>query len=144
VITSVFTEAVGLAAFATNVWANILLARKAEAGWVVRLVANAFWLAFGIIAFSIANILNSVTFAVINVYALRRWRRERLAVPPTTKCADHYRIDCRYCSNIIRQCRCHIGTDKPITRDGVCGVCVKMLPPTADDATTPFIKESVA
>ena len=140
-LSGVLTEGVGLVAFATNVWANILIARKSETGWIIRLVSNVFWLAFGIVALSIANMLNAVTFAAINVYGLRRWRKERL-MPP--KCEDHYRIDCRYCTNIIRQCRCHIGTDKPITRDGICGICVKMLPPTADDETTPFIKESVA
>lgn len=122
------TESVGIVAFATNVWANLLIARKSETGWVVRLVSNAFWLAFGIIALSIANMLNAVTFAAINIYGLRRWRRERLAMP-TKKCEDHYRIECRYCTSIVRQCNCHIGTDKPIIRDAVCGVCAPMLPP---------------
>lgn len=123
----VLTEVVGLVAFATNVWANILIARKSETGWLVRLVSNAFWLAFGIAALSVANMLNAVTFAAINIYGLRRWRRERLTMP-TKSCDDHYRIDCRYCANIIRQCRCHIGTDKPVTRAGICGVCAAQLP----------------
>lgn len=79
---SVLIEAVGIVAFLTNVWANILIARKSETGWVVRLVSNAFWLAFGIAAFSVANILNAVTFAGINVYGLLRWRRERLGATP--------------------------------------------------------------
>jgi hypothetical protein len=119
-------EAIGIAAFATNVWANILIARKSETGWVVRLVSNAFWLAFGIVAFSFANILNAVVFAGINVYGLLRWRKERLM---PKKCDDHFRIDCRFCSNIVKQCGCHIGTDKPITHDGVCGPCGRQMPP---------------
>jgi hypothetical protein len=127
VTSSALTEAVGLLAFATNVWANILIARKSETGWIIRLVSNVFWLAFGIIALSIANMLNAVTFAAINIYGLRRWRRERLTVPPQSSCNDHYRIDCRYCTNIIRQCRCHIGTDKPIERTGICGICQLQL-----------------
>lgn len=53
-------EVVGVVAFLTNVWANILIAHKSETGWVVRLVSNAFWLVFGIAAFSVANILNAV------------------------------------------------------------------------------------
>jgi len=73
------TELVGLLATATNIWANILLAHKSERGWVVRLLANALWLTFGIVSGSLANTLNSLIFAGINIYALRRWRRERLA-----------------------------------------------------------------
>lgn len=73
------TEIVGIVGFVTNVWANLLIARKSEAGWIVRLVSNAFWLAFGLAAMSLANILNAITFAAINVYGLRRWRKERLA-----------------------------------------------------------------
>lgn len=74
------TEIVGIVGFVTNVWANLLIARKSESGWIVRLVSNAFWLAFGISAMSLANILNAITFAAINVYGLRRWRRERIAL----------------------------------------------------------------
>ena len=119
-------EAVGFVAFATNVWANILIARKSETGWVVRLVSNAFWFAFGIAALSLANILNAVTFAVINVYGLRRWRRERLEARMRMQrdCGDHYKILCFYCHDIVRQCNCHVGSAKPTTPNGLCGVCV--------------------
>ena len=79
-VTRIIIEAIGIVAFLTNVWANILIAHKSERGWWVRLISNVFWLAFGIAAFSIANILNAVTFACINVYGLRRWRRERLGI----------------------------------------------------------------
>lgn len=78
-MTSFLIELVGVLGFVTNVWANILLARKSETGWAIRLIANVLWLAFGIAAFSFANILSSVVFAGINVYGWRRWRRERLS-----------------------------------------------------------------
>lgn len=76
----IIVESVGIVAFLTNVWANILIAHKSERGWWIRLISNVFWLAFGLFAFSIANILNAVTFACINVYGLRRWQRERRAL----------------------------------------------------------------
>lgn len=118
-------EAVGIVAFVTNVWANLLIARKSEAGWIVRLVSNAFWLAFGIAALSLANILNSVTFAAINVYGLRRWRRERLEghMRMQSNCGDHYKILCFYCCEVVRQCNCHAGASKPTTQNGLCSVC---------------------
>lgn len=79
------TEIVGIVGFITNVWANLLIARKSESGWIVRLVSNAFWLAFGIADLSLANTLNALTFAGINVYGLRRWRRERIAAAEQTE-----------------------------------------------------------
>lgn len=121
------TEVVGLVGFVTNVWANLLIARKSESGWIVRLVSNAFWLAFGIAASSLANALNAVTFAGINVYGLARWRRERRMRQVT--CDDHHRVLCRWCRVLVRQCRCCPGSDKPTTNDGVCGACASMLPP---------------
>lgn len=121
---SVIVETVGVLGFITNVWANLLLARKSETGWAIRLGANVLWLVYGLAILSLANILSSVVFAGINVYGWRRWRKERL-MPKT--CEDHYRQDCKFCCNIVRQCRCHIGTDKPITRDGVCGVCAAQI-----------------
>ena len=119
-------EAIGIVAFATNVWANILIARKSEAGWIVRLVSNAFWLAFGIAALSLANILNAVTFAAINVYGLRRGRRERLEgrMRMQSECGDHYKILCFYCRDVVRQCGCHAGVSKPTAQNGLCGVCL--------------------
>ena len=118
-------ETVGIVAFGTNVWANLLIARKSEAGWIVRLVSNAFWLAFGIAALSLANILNAVTFAAINVYGLRRWRRERLErhMHMQSSCGDHYKILCFYCREVVRQCNCHAGASKPTTQNGLCSVC---------------------
>ncbi len=124
-------EIVGILAFLTNVWANILIARKSETGWIIRLVSNVLWLAFGIWALSIANILNAITFAGINIYGLTKWRRERLM---QTTCSDHYKVTCKYCRQIVRQCRCLPSGDKPSTV-GICGVCVAMLPPQPDEGT---------
>lgn len=80
-------EAVGVVGFLTNVWANLLLARKTEAGWVVRLFANGLWLVYGIAIVSIANILSSVVFAGINIYGWNRWHRERLQPRACDECA---------------------------------------------------------
>lgn len=171
-MTAVLIEIIGVIAFLTNVWANILIARKSETGWVIRLVSNVFWLAFGIFAFSIANILNSITFMVINIYGLMRWRRERLRAQhdsgwvgpfctrcqarllfsarkrgnglcgPCTRggtvhrpsvmttpatCTDHHRTECESCYEITSQCQCHIGTNKLVTRHGLCHDCRSQL-----------------
>lgn len=86
-------ETVGILGFVANVWANILIARKSETGWIVRLFANVLWLAFGIAAFSIANILSSIVFAGINVYGLRRWKHERLSCQSpevSSLCDEHF------------------------------------------------------
>jgi hypothetical protein len=117
-------ELIGIIAFITNVWANLLIARKSEAGWVVRLVSNVFWLAFGIAALSIANILNAVTFAGINIYGLQRWRKERL-MPKS--CVDHHRVTCRYCRETVKQCGCHSSIPKVETTNGLCDACAKQL-----------------
>lgn len=84
---NVIYETIGVLGFVANVWANILVARKLESGWIVRLVANALWLAYGLAIISIANILSSIVFTAINIYALRRWRRERLR-PKTVLCGS--------------------------------------------------------
>ncbi len=80
-------ELVGILGFIANVWANILVARKLESGWIVRLVANGLWLTYGIAVVSIANILSSLAFTIVNIYALRRWRRERLTPKRCPHCA---------------------------------------------------------
>lgn len=133
ILSEFVVEAVGILGFITNVWANLLLARKSETGWAIRLGANALWLVYGLAIFSLANILSSVVFAGINIYAWRRWRRERLMIDDDDRCGDyHFRVDCRYCSNIVRQCNCHIGNRKPITRNGICGSCAAQMPTMPD------------
>lgn len=81
-------ETIGVLGFIANLWANLLVARKLESGWVVRLVANALWMTYGIATLSIANILSSFAFTIVNIYALRRWRRERLT-PRVCKHCGH-------------------------------------------------------
>jgi hypothetical protein len=39
-------------------------------------------------------------------------------------CGDHYKILCFYCRDVVRQCGCHAGASKPITHNGLCGVCL--------------------
>lgn len=67
----------GFAAFVLNVWGNLLLARKSERGWWVRIASIILWGAYGIGAASWPNILNAVTFFGINCYGLWKWRTER-------------------------------------------------------------------
>lgn len=45
-------------------------------------------------------------------------------------CEDHYKILCRWCRQIVRQC-CP-GVDKSTTMDGVCGACAGQLPQAID------------
>ena len=70
-------EAVGIAAFITNVVGNLLLARKSERGWWVRIVSIVLWFFYARNTASLAMTLNSVTFFGINIYGLIHWRRER-------------------------------------------------------------------
>ena len=93
------------------------------------IIANALWLVFSIAAMSFANLLSSGVFAVINVYGWRRWRRERLMAITAITCYDHYRVECTYCHEIVRQCRCLNAIPKTITRDGICGSCKAMVIP---------------
>lgn len=69
----------GLLAFATNVWGNILLTRKSERGWWVRIVSIVLWFIYARNTSSLAMTANSVTFFGINCYGMWKWRKERKA-----------------------------------------------------------------
>lgn len=71
-------ELIGIAAFLTNVVGNLLLARKSERGWYIRIVSIVLWFIYAQGTTSLAMTLNSITFFGINVYGLVHWRRERL------------------------------------------------------------------
>lgn len=73
-------ESVGFAAFITNLVGNLMLARKSERGWWIRIIANFLWFAYAWETAGIAMIANSVTFLGINIYALLKWRGERIAM----------------------------------------------------------------
>ncbi len=68
----------GFLAFATNVAGNIMLTRKSERGWLVRIASNLLWFAYGAQTTSLPNVLNAVVFFGINVHGWWVWRRERL------------------------------------------------------------------
>ena len=74
-IGTAITEAIGIVGSIANIWGNLLIAQKSERGWVVRLLGNALWIAFGILTLSVANLVNSSLFAVTNVYGMVQWRR---------------------------------------------------------------------
>lgn len=127
-MTEILVEVVGILGFATNVWANLLLARLNETGWAVRLIANVLWLAYGLAIFSLANILSSIVFAGINVYGWRNWRRKR-GETLKPRCTDHYMSICVFCSQICRQCACTPSAEtKVVCRNGICGPCAAQLP----------------
>jgi hypothetical protein len=72
-------EVIGIAGFLTNVGGNILIGRKSEHGYPVRLLSNALWVAYAWSAMSPSVVLNAVTFSALNVWYWRAWRRERKA-----------------------------------------------------------------
>lgn len=74
-----FDDAFGFAAFLSNVAGNLLLARKSEKGWPVRIGSILLWGAYGLRTASLPIMANAATFFVINIYGMWSWRRARLA-----------------------------------------------------------------
>lgn len=65
-------------AFILNVVGNILLARKKESGWWIRLAPNVLWFIFAVNIRSSAMLANSVTFFGINLYGIWKWRKVKI------------------------------------------------------------------
>lgn len=66
-------EATGWIAFALNVWGNLALTSYSIRGWVIRLLSNAFWVAYSVDAGAWALLANHVVFAGINIVGWIRW-----------------------------------------------------------------------
>lgn len=71
-------DAAGFAAFLLNVWGNLLLARKSETGWPVRIASILLWGAYAWSVSSLPMLANAATFFCINCYSAWKWRRERV------------------------------------------------------------------
>jgi nicotinamide riboside transporter PnuC len=82
----VVQEAIGASGFVTNVLGNILVGRKNEHGWWIRILSNALWLTYAWQAATVAVLANAIVFAGINVYYWRDWRRSnQRSETPTPK-----------------------------------------------------------
>lgn len=71
----VVDQAIGGVAFALNVWGNLELTKVGNRGHIIRLFANAVWIAYSITVGAWALTANHITFAAINVLGFVRWRR---------------------------------------------------------------------
>jgi hypothetical protein len=70
-------DAIGFAAFLTNVAGNLLLTGKSVHGWWIRIVAIVLWFVYARSTASWPMTANAVTFFGINCYGLWKWNRER-------------------------------------------------------------------
>lgn len=73
-MTETWKQAIGLVAFALNVWGNWELTKQTNRGHIIRLCSNGCWLFYSLFVGAWALLLNHSTFAVINVVGFRRWR----------------------------------------------------------------------
>ena len=67
-------DAMGFAAFLTNVGGNLLLARRRREGWAVRILSILLWGGYALNIASVPLIANAATFLAINCYGLWKWR----------------------------------------------------------------------
>ena len=63
------------------------LGNKKRDGFLYGLASNVAWAAFGVLVFSVANVLANVIFLVMNVRGYRKWRNERSKQHPKPTCA---------------------------------------------------------
>lgn len=68
-------QSIGFLAFALNVWGNLELTKVGNRGHIIRLVANAVWIAYSITCGAWALTANHIVFAGINVLGYTRWKR---------------------------------------------------------------------
>lgn len=130
-------QAIGVLAFALNVWGNLELTKATNRGHIIRLFSNAVWIIYSPLVGAWALLLNHCTFAGINVLGYRRWHRMRVEQKTKTKCAGiggmHVSVQCRHCTNINYQC-CIEGAPREHVRGKPCGTCAAQLPKEAADA----------
>lgn len=70
-------DAFGFTAFLSNVYGNFLLAQKRTDGWYVRIISIILWGIYGYNTMSLPMIANAITFLCINIYGLRKWKKEK-------------------------------------------------------------------
>ena len=75
-------QAIGVVAFALNVWGNLELTKQTNRGHVIRLFSNACWLIYSPLVGAWALFLNHATFAGINVLGYYRWHKIQSTTPP--------------------------------------------------------------
>ncbi len=68
-------QAIGVIAFALNVWGNLELTKQGNRGHIIRLCANACWLVYSPLVGAWALMANHATFAAINVLGFYRWEK---------------------------------------------------------------------
>ncbi len=66
----------GFAAFLSNVYGNLLLARQRADGWYVRIVSILLWGLYGWSTASLPMLANAATFLGINIYGLYKWKKK--------------------------------------------------------------------
>ncbi len=79
-------QAIGVVAFALNVWGNLELTKQTNRGHVIRLFSNACWLVYSPLVGAWALFLNHATFAGINVLGYYRWHKIQSAAPVASHC----------------------------------------------------------
>lgn len=69
-------EACGWVGLALNVWGNFALAKKSNAGWIIRLACNIAFIIYSA-AFTIWPLLiNHIIFSVVNIYGWIEWKKD--------------------------------------------------------------------
>lgn len=81
-------QAIGVVAFALNVWGNLELTKQTNRGHVIRLFSNACWLVYSPLVGAWALFLNHATFAGINVLGYYRWHKIQATAPASSHCEN--------------------------------------------------------